>query len=50
MWLNVDGVSVLYAECSCAGFGWIGVGCDSLYFSSLTDGVKFIESAGLPKL
>jgi len=32
MWLNVDGVSVLYAECSCTGFGWIGVGCDSLFF------------------
>jgi len=50
MWLNVDGVSVLYAECSCAGFGWIGVDCDSLFLSPLSDDVKFMESAGLPKL
>ena len=42
MWFGVDGVSVLYAECNCAGFDRFGVGCNSIFLSSLSDGVKFM--------
>jgi len=49
MWFGVDGVSVLYAEYDCAGFGGFGAGCNSLFLSSLSDGVKFIESVVLSK-
>ena len=41
MWLGIDGVSVLHAEYDSDGFNRFGAGYDSLFFSSLNDGVKF---------
>ena len=40
VWLGVDGVSVLYAECR-------GAGCNAIFLSLLSDDVKFMDPAVL---
>ena len=46
---NLYRLSVLYAEWGYAGFDRFGVGCDTIFFSSLNDGFKFMGLVVLPK-
>ena len=46
MWLGIDGVYILYAKHGCAGFKRFGVGCDSLFLSSLTGVIQISPVVG----